>query len=96
MKFETEGTVEVRDHVLWISHVAGDPLLREWLEAVPAGAVLDLNVDGVAGVWRRIADGTDGRSSPGFKPVSEPIRSHWHKLQTSRGTHVSFRVDGHL
>lgn len=88
--------MEVRDHVLWISHVAGDPLLRTWLESVPAGAILDLYVDGVKGVWRKLADGSDGRPCPGFKPVNEPIRGRWHKLQEQRGSHVSFRVDGDL
>lgn len=85
--------VEVRDHVLWVAHIDGDAEVRSWLESMPAGAIVDLQVDGVAGVWRKLSDGSDGRPSAGFKPVNEPIRSHWHRLQSRRGVIVRLQIN---
>lgn len=78
--------VGVRDHVLWIRHIAGAAALKDWMEQIPAGASVRLVVDGVAGDWRKLADGKDGRPTPGFKPITEPGRSRWHDLQHRRGS----------
>lgn len=82
--------VEVRDHVLWVRHIAGGAELKTWLEQIPAGASIRLIVDGVAGDWRKMDDGKDGRPTPGFKPVTEPGRSRWYDLQDRRGALVAF------
>lgn len=84
--------VEVRDHALWIRHIQGDAAAQTWLENVPAGAIVHLEVDGVAGDWRKMADGSDGRATQGLKPITEPARGRWHALQTQRGGTVSLRV----
>lgn len=84
--------VQIRDHALWIRHIEGDPQTKAWLEQAPAGALLHLEVDGVPGDWRKMADGSDGRPTPGLKPVTEPGRSHWHALQDRRGEAVSLMV----
>ena len=93
MSGSASAQVEVRDHVLWVKHIAGASDLKAWLEQIPAGASVRLRVDGVAGDWRKMADGTDGRSTPGFKPVTEPGRSRWHDLQNRRGALVEFALE---
>lgn len=85
--------VEVRDHVLWIRHIVGASELNVWLEQIPAGASVRLVIDGVAGDWRKMDDGKDGRPTPGFKPVTEPGRSRWHDLQDRRGALVAFALE---
>ena len=84
--------VQVRDHALWIRHIRGDAAVEAWLESVPGGATVHLEVDGVAGDWRKMSDGTDGRPTHGLKPVTEPARGRWHALQGQRGGTVSLRV----
>jgi hypothetical protein len=84
--------VEVRDHALWIKHVRGDAALAAWLAAMPAGADVDLEVGGVRGTWRKMADGADGRPSPGLRPVTAQARTTWHALQAERGRWVALAV----
>lgn len=86
--------VEVRDHALWIRHITATDELKTWLEQIPGGASVRLVVDGVAGDWRKLDDGKDGRPTAAFKPVTEPGRSCWHALQAKRGAKVSFVVEG--
>ncbi|RYG87522.1 MAG: hypothetical protein EON59_07180 [Alphaproteobacteria bacterium] len=84
--------VEVRDHALWVRHIQGDPTVQTWLESVPGGAIVHLEVDGVPGDWRKMSDGSDGRPTQGLKPVTEPARGRWHALQAERGKTVSLQV----
>ena len=84
--------VQVRDHALWIRHIDGSASVQAWLESVPAGAMVRLEVDGVTSDWGKMADGKDGRAPQGFKPMTEPGRSKWHELQSSRSEFVSFSV----
>lgn len=93
MTAEQTMQVEVRDHVLWIRHITAPTELKAWLEEIPAGASVRLTVNGVAGDWRKMEDGADGRPTAGFKPVTEPSRARWNALQSSRGLQVSFAVD---
>lgn len=88
----TKLSVEVRDHALWINHIQGDPEVAAWLKAIPGGATVELKVDGVCSVWRKMEDGTDGRPTAGLTPVTEPGRSAWHRLQSRRGQSVDFEV----
>jgi hypothetical protein len=92
LTFELRGQVQVRDHALWISHIAGADELARWLEAIPAGGDVDLIVDGVRGAWRKMADGKDGRSSQGLLPVLPNSKRHWHGLQQDRGRFVTIGV----
>jgi hypothetical protein len=79
--------VEVRDHALWIKHIHGDPSLVEKLSGMPAGTLVELNVAGVQGHWRKMDDGKDGRATNGLRALG-PAREHWHALQAERGTLV--------
>lgn len=78
---------------MWIQHIAVAAELKAWLEQIPAGAPVRLIVDGVAGDWRKMVDGKDGRPTPRFKPVREPARSRWDQLQDRRGALVGFAVE---
>jgi len=81
--------VEVRDHALWIKHIEGAEPTLQWLLGIPGGQVIRLIVDGVAGDWCKMKDGKDGRPTPGFMPLSETSKAHWHALQSQRGSWVS-------
>lgn len=76
--------VEVRDHVLWAKHIHGDNGLRALIEELPQGELIELVVDNERGVWEKMADGADGRSTPGIKPLGK-AREFWHMLQEQRG-----------
>lgn len=84
--------VEVRDHALWIKHIEGPERTLEWLSAMPAGTTVRFVVEDVTGVWRKMADGKDGRPTPGFRPDDAATREHWHELQARRGGRVSLLV----
>ena len=81
--------VEVRDHVLWVKHIDGAERTLAWLSAIPAGEIVGLVVDGVSGEWRKMNDGKDGRPTPGFMPIGDASKAHWHGLQDRRGNWVS-------
>ena len=84
--------VTIRDHALWIKHIDGPERTLEWLAAMPAGTPARFVVDDVPGVWRKMADGKDGRPTQGFRPDDAPTREHWHELQGRRGAWVSLLV----
>ena len=86
---DEEGTVEVRDHVLWTKHILGDDALKTTVDALNERSPIDLEVDGVRGTWQKMDDGQDGRPTPGIKPLG-PARLHWHDLfQEKRGRAVT-------
>jgi hypothetical protein len=80
--------VEVRDHALWIKHIHGNETLRRKLEAMDAGTLISLKIDGVRGTWKKMDDGSDGRRTPGIKPLGA-ARNQWSALQGHRGALVS-------
>ena len=85
------GQVQVRDHVLWTSHISGDDEFKVWLNEVPAGALVDLEIDGWRASWRKMADGKDGRATPGFKPLGW-AETRWEQLQAERGRWLSIAL----
>jgi hypothetical protein len=80
--------VEVRDHALWPKHIHGNDALKTRLLALPAGALIELRVDGVRGTLKKMDDGADGRPTPGIKGIGA-AKDAWHDLQASRGSLVS-------
>lgn len=85
-------TVEVRDDVIWLKHL-NDELIGRELSILPAGRRLRLKVAGRVGIWEKMKDGSDGRPTPGLRPVGE-ARAQWAKLQEHRGEEVDFEVLG--
>ena len=87
-----EAVVQVRDHVLWVSHIQGAPETASWMRSIRSGSDIALVVDGVAGAWRKLKDGADGRPTDAFMPVSPEARTAWHALQETRGVWVSLQI----
>jgi hypothetical protein len=62
-------TTTISDYVIWTKHIHGDVELVNRILSLWAGETLELEVDGVRGVWRKMDDGSDGRSTPGIRPI---------------------------
>lgn len=91
MDLEKTAVAEVRDHCLWIKHIAGDADLAAQLSSLAPGQSVRLRVAEIEGEWRKMAAGPNGASPPGLKPVGH-AKAHWHQLQTSRGARVSIAL----
>jgi hypothetical protein len=55
-----------------------------------AADLIELEVKGFRGMWKKMDDGKDGRSTPGIKALGK-AKEHWHSLQDQRGELVSIR-----
>lgn len=86
--------VEIRDYVLWAKHVHDGETVKRAITDLPAGTLLEMEVDGIRGWWKRMEDGTDGRPTPGIKPVGK-AKEHWSELQERRGELVSIEHQAH-
>jgi hypothetical protein len=82
--------VEVRDHALWIKHIHENEPLKERLLALSGGALVELEVSGFRGIWKKMEDGKDGRPTPGIKALGK-AKDRWHALQADRGELVTIR-----
>lgn len=82
--------VKIRDDSVWASHIEGDNALRERILHLPAGASIDLEVDGIVGHWEKAKIGKDGRPTAAIKPVG-PMRDVWKRFQKRRGETVVIR-----
>lgn len=81
----------ISDYVIWIRHIHGDRELSARIHAMWAGATIDLEVDGVRGVWRKMDDGADGRATPGIRPIGA-MQVVWRSLyKRRRGEAVTLR-----
>jgi hypothetical protein len=80
--------VEIRDYALWPKHIHQNELLKEKLLTLVAGELVELEVDGFRGMWKKMEDGKDGRPTPGIKALGK-AKAHWHGLQDQRGELVS-------
>ena len=83
-------TVEIRDNSIWLKHIEGDRNLRDRIDRLAAGEVIDLEVDGIVGKWQRMKVGNDGRPTPGIKPIAA-MREIWKSMQNKRGRTVEVR-----
>ena len=88
--------IEVRDYALWPKHVHGDEALRERLLALAEEELVELEVDGVRGTWKRMAQGKNRSPTPGLKALGT-ARGHWHELfRKRRGELVAIEFVGKL
>ncbi len=74
---------EVRDHALWVKHIHGNKSLQDRIRAMQEGELIELKVNGVRGMWKRMKDSGDGGAMPGIKALCE-ARSKWHELRSER------------
>lgn len=82
----------VSDFVMWAKHIHGDASIVDRILGLEAGEVLSLSVDGSPGTWRKMANGRDGRPTPGLRPVGATA-TIWRELYRSRrGQLVSLTV----
>jgi hypothetical protein len=93
------GYVEISDDLLWTKNIQGDSDLRDRIAKLPAGATIDLEIDGVVGNWEKARVGRDGRPTAAIKPIG-PMREVWKRFQQRRGEIVDIRetrtADGFL
>jgi hypothetical protein len=75
--------VQVRDYAMWIGHIHGDDSLKRKLDGLAAGEAVRLYVAGKPGRWLKMADGADGRPTPGLKPGPE-VQKLWRTLYQER------------
>jgi hypothetical protein len=73
----------VRDAVIWAKHIHGDDGVVAHLQSLRGGDTVDLVVDGVRGVWCKMADGKDGRSTSGIRPIGS-AQDFWKELAKAR------------
>jgi len=90
MNQSKRATVEVRDSVIWSKHLhgSGATTLAQLWEALPAGSLVRLEVDGREGIWEKMRDGLDGRPTPGLKPVGA-AKHAWSETRRSGADLVS-------
>jgi hypothetical protein len=81
--------VEVRDRQIWIRHIVGNSGLVRMLEALSAGELVTLFVNGFRGDWVKMENRPDNSPTPGLRPVG-PARAEWLSLfQAKRGSLVT-------
>lgn len=82
--------VQIEDHVIWFKHIA-DADLQKRLETLRSEETINLEADGVVGLWRRMRDGKDGRPVRGIRPEGA-MKEVWNKWFGARkGSVVALR-----
>ncbi|HEY1753500.1 MAG TPA: hypothetical protein VGG29_19740 [Caulobacteraceae bacterium] len=84
-------TTTVSDYVIWAKHVHDDPELADRFRSLWSGQTIQLEVDGVRGIWRKMDDGADGRSTPGLKPVGAAQEVWRYLFKHRRGEVVTLK-----
>jgi hypothetical protein len=85
-------TTTVSDYVIWAKHIHDDRELVQRILAMWAGQTIQLEVDGVRGTWRKMDDGSDGRPTPGIRPVGAAQEVWGYLFKRRRGETVSLKV----
>lgn len=73
----------VSDVVIWAKHIHGDSEMLARLNALRGGETIELLIDGVPGVWRKMSDGKDGRPTSGLRPIGA-AQTFWKDLYAAR------------
>lgn len=78
------GKIKISDNVIWISHIEENEELAHRIATMTEGEIIELEVDGFTGFWRKMKTGSDGRPTHGIKPRGE-ANKHWMSAQLRRG-----------
>lgn len=82
--------IEIRDDVIWAKHLMADPDLYHAVLNLRENETMRLSVDGVVGKWTKMRTGSDGRPTPGIKPIGA-MATVWKRLQQRRGEKIAVR-----
>lgn len=84
------GYVTIRDDTLWANHIDGDAALKECIQSLKPGEVIELEVDGIVGSWEKTRVGRDGRAQQSIKPIGN-MKLVWKRFQARRKEVVEIR-----
>ncbi|MEJ0078187.1 MAG: hypothetical protein WDO17_22640 [Alphaproteobacteria bacterium] len=85
------GQIKVLDSNIWAKHIEDDAPLKELILNLAPGALIDLEVGGIAGRWAKANSGKDGRATAAIKPVGT-MKEVWKDFFAARrGTFVTIR-----
>jgi hypothetical protein len=86
------GSTTVEDAVIWAARIQDDPSLAQRIADMWPGETINLEVDGVRGVWRKAERPPEGGTGAALEPVGS-ARTVWRYLMTRRhGQSVSVRL----
>jgi len=84
--------VEIRDQALWPKHIHGDSALKSALMSLPKEGLVELEVAGFRGVWKRSRSDHYPEPTPGFSPLGM-AEEHWRALtRDHRGEEVTIAL----
>lgn len=81
---------KINDDAMWAKRIEGGKALKQRILSLTPGEVIELEVDGIVGRWEKMRTGSDGRATPGIKPIG-PMKEVWKRLQARRGEVVEVR-----
>ena len=85
------GQIKISDSNIWATQIEDDPALKERILNLAPGAVIELEVGGVAGRWAKANTGKDGRPTKAIKPVGT-MKEVWKDFfESRRGVFVTIR-----
>jgi hypothetical protein len=82
--------VEIRDDTIWANHIEGGKVLKDRIESLGPGEVIELEVDGIVGSWEKTRVGRDGRRQQSIKPIGN-MKTIWKRFQSRRREVVEIR-----
>jgi len=82
--------VTIRDDTLWANHIEGGASLKERIESMRPGDVIELEVDGIVGSWEKTRIAKDGRAQQSIKPIGN-MKKIWKRFQARRKEVVEIR-----
>jgi hypothetical protein len=82
--------VEIRDDTIWANHIEGGKVLKDRIQSLSPGEIIELEIDGVVGSWEKTRIGKDGRPQQSIKPIGN-MKTVWKRFQSRRHERVEIR-----